>query len=172
MRLNLSPGEARYTLFPQDGDDPGIYIMALPALSEVVENAKADPSMQALGDEMRALLETVEGEEADAAQAAEVFKSRSKVGLMMAKSIARSVITGWGGVEDPDGSPAPVTPERVDAFLDLAPVYDKFTEVYLSRWLTLQAEKNDFAPSPTGTSGTAQNTAVPARRSVKPARAG
>lgn len=153
MRLNLKPGPERYELAP------GIAIIARPALSEVIEEAKGDDSLFAYAEEMRELVgDSDEKGEVTAA----MIRSRGKVGLIFAKAVARAVIEEWEGVEDPDGSPAPVSGDRVDAFLDVPALYNAFTEVYLGRWLTVQAEKNDSAPSQNGTSAAAQTTAVPA----------
>lgn len=165
MRLNLKPGVETYTLFAGADGVPAITIDADPALTSVIEDAKADASLLEYADEMRGMVET--GDEISA----EFIKSRGRFGVLLAKAIARQVIVGWSGVEDADGSPAPVSPDRVDAFLDVPAIYDAFTMVYLGRWLTLQAEKNASAPSPTGTSAAARNTAGRARKSAKNAPA-
>ncbi|MCB1340628.1 MAG: hypothetical protein KDK24_06105 [Pseudooceanicola sp.] len=169
MKLNLSPAVERYQLIPSAGeDDPGIAIHARPALTAVIEDAKADDSLIAYADEIRAMVEA--GEDAEAS--AEVIRSKGRVGLMFARALARRVIERWEGVEDADGSPAPVTPDRVDAFLDIAPIYDAFTSVYLVRWLTVQREKNVSAPSLNGTSAGAPTIAATATASAPNARAG
>lgn len=162
MRLNLKPGPEKYTLLP------GIEITARPALSEIVEEAKADDSLIAYADDIRAV---VEGDEDGGVDfTAELLRSRGKVGLLLAKAIARAVIEEWEGVEDPDGSPAPVSEDRINAFLDVPAIYQAFTEVYLNRWLTVQAEKNDSALSPNGTSEGALNTAEPVPADATPAQ--
>ncbi|GHF71180.1 hypothetical protein [Seohaeicola zhoushanensis] len=169
MRLNLSPAVERYQLIAgADEGDPGVAIMARPALTSIIEDAKADDCLIAYADEIRAMVEVGE----DAEVSAEVIRSKGRVGLMFAKAVARRVIDGWDGVEDEDGQPAPVTPDRIDAFLDIAPIYDAFTSVYLTRWLIVQHEKNVSAPSPNGTSVGVQTTAQAAKPSAGNARAG
>lgn len=172
MRLNLSPSVQRYLLVPQDPKktndqtDPGIAIHARPALSSIMEDAKADKSLLDFADEIRGMIE--EGEAGSQITPA-MMRSRGKVGLLFAKALARLVIESWEEVEDPDGSAAPVTADRIEAFLDHPVIYDAFTARYLSRWMTVEQEKNDFAPSPTGTSVAAPNTAKRAPGAAKSA---
>ena len=72
-------------------------------------------------------------------------------------------VSDWEGVGDVDGSPVPVTPEGIDALLEVWPIFEAFQAVYVSKGLLLDAEKNASAPSPTGTSAGATATARPAR---------
>ena len=85
--------------------------------------------------------------------------------LVFAKAIARIAVTDWEGVGDADGSPVPVTPEGIDALLEVWPIFEAFQAVYVANGLLLDAEKNVSAPSPTGTSAGATATA---RRAAKP----
>jgi hypothetical protein len=87
--------------------------------------------------------------------------------LVFAKAIARRAVTDWEGVGDADGNPVPVSPEGIDALLEVWPVFEAFQAIYVSKGLLLDAEKNASAPSPTGTSAGATATARPA----DPARA-
>ncbi len=170
MRLNLKPGPAEYVLIPATDESEAVTISALPALTEVFEEAKGDDAMFAYANEQRdALGGGDEGEERPLTAAD--IRMRGRFGVMMAKAVARQVIVGWSGVEDEDGKPAPVTPDRIEAFIDLPPIYEAFAEVYLGRWLTLQAEKKGSAPSPDGTSAGVRNTARRARPAPKNARA-
>lgn len=166
MRLNLNPGVSAYTLIANAAPAQSVVIHARPAFSHVIEQAKADPSIQAMVDDIRAEL-AAEG--AEVVITPELMQSRGLFGVLFSKAIARQVIESWEGIEDPDGSPAPVTPDRIDALLDIVPLYDAFNEKYLGRWLLLQTEKNDSAPSPAGTSAVAQNTAGAAPRRAKTA---
>lgn len=163
MRLNLKPGVEPYDLL----GNGSVIIHARPALAEVIEAAKVDDSILALADELKESAE-VEGAELTG----ELLASRSRFAILLSKAVARQVIESWDGIEDPDGSPAPVTPDRVDALMDLAPIYDAFGTVYLARWLVLSAEKNASSPSPTGTSEGATPTAGRARRPAKTAPKG
>lgn len=171
MRLNLSAASERYQLIdPAPGDTGGgIAIVARPALTEVIEEAKAHDDFIAFAEELRSLVEAEEGGETGEITP-EMIRAKGRSGVIFAKIVARLVIESWEGVEDPDGSPAPVEPDRVNAFLDHPVIYDRFSEKYLARWLTVQLEKNASAPSPTGTSAGEARTAKPARASAKSAR--
>jgi hypothetical protein len=63
------------------------------------------------------------------------------------------------------GIVVPVTPEGIDALLEIWPVFEAFHTQYVARGLILDAEKNVSAPSPTGPSAGATDTAPPARPS-------
>ena len=61
----------------------------------------------------------------------------------MIKILAGLAITEWKGVGDDDGQPAAISPEGVDALMDLWPVAEAFERLYLGPALLLDAEKND-----------------------------
>ncbi|GAB1364041.1 hypothetical protein MASR1M32_32770 [Rhodobacter sp.] len=69
----------------------------------------------------------------------------------------------WEGVGDEAGNLVPVSPAGIDALLEIWPVFEAFQAQYVARGLMLDAEKNVFAPSPTGPSAGATATARPAR---------
>jgi hypothetical protein len=92
--------------------------------------------------------------------------------LAMAKALARRAVLDWEGVGDAAGDPLVVSPEGVDALLDVWPVFEAFQTGYVAKGLILDAEKNASAPSPTGASVGATPTARPARRSARTARRG
>ena len=58
------------------------------------------------------------------------------------KVLGRLAIDGWEGVGDDAGEPAAVTPEGIDALLDLWPLAEAFERLYLGPALLLDAEKN------------------------------
>ena len=58
------------------------------------------------------------------------------------KALGRLAIEAWEGVGDAAGQPAPVTPEGIDALLDLWPIAEAFERLYLGPALLLDAEKN------------------------------
>lgn len=94
--------------------------------------------------------------------------------LVFAKAIARIAILDWEGVGDVDGHTIPVSPEGIDALLDIYPVFEAFQLRYVSKGLLMDAEKNVSAPLPNGSSAGAQATARPARaveKRVKTVRA-
>ena len=72
--------------------------------------------------------------------------------LAMAKALARRAVLDWEGVGDAAGDPLAVSPEGVDALLDIWPVFEAFQTGYVAKGLMLEQEKNASAPSPTGPS--------------------
>jgi hypothetical protein len=92
------------------------------------------------------------------------------IALAMAKAVARIAIQDWKGVGDDNGFSVPVSPEGIDALLDIWPIFEAFQTKYVARAMILDAEKNVLPPLPTGSSAGAQNTAKPARRTAKTAR--
>ena len=58
------------------------------------------------------------------------------------KALGRLAIEAWEGVGDAAGEPAAVTPEGIDALLDLWPIAEAFERLYLGPALLLDAEKN------------------------------
>jgi hypothetical protein len=92
------------------------------------------------------------------------------IAVTFAKAIAARAIVDWEGVGDANGDPIPVSPEAIDALLDLWPIFEKFQTAYVAKGLELEAEKNVSAPSLTGSSVGAMGTARPAKRGVRTAR--
>lgn len=56
--------------------------------------------------------------------------------------LAREAILEWEGVGDENGEPAPVTPENVEALMELWPLAEAFERLYLAPALLLEDEKN------------------------------
>ena len=90
--------------------------------------------------------------------------------LAFAKAIARLAVLDWDGVGDVDGNTIPVSPQGIDALLDIYPVFEAFQLRYVCKGLLMDAEKNASAPLPSGSSAGARVTAKPARASAKTAR--
>jgi hypothetical protein len=103
--------------------------------------ARADPAIEALPD----------------------GASQEALALAMAKAVARRAVLDWEGVGDAMGTIVPVTPEGIDALLEIWPVFEAFQTMYVAKGLILDAEKNVSAPSPTGPSAGATDTARPAK---------
>jgi len=118
----------------------GLRLKLAPLTTALIVAARADPDLAALPE--------------GAAQ--------EELALAMAKAVARLAILDWEGVGDAAGTPMPVTPEGIDALLDIWPVFEAFQTRYVARGLMLDAEKNAFAPSPTGHSVGAKVIAPPA----------
>jgi hypothetical protein len=83
--------------------------------------------------------------------------------VVFAKAIARRAVTDWEGVGDAQGNPVPVSPEGIDALLDVWPIFEAFQLAYVAKGLMLEQEKNASAPLPSGTSAGAIATAKPAK---------
>jgi hypothetical protein len=92
------------------------------------------------------------------------------IALAMAKAVARIAIRDWKGVGDDNGFSVPVSPEGIDALLDIWPIFEAFQTKYVARAIILDAEKNASPPLPTGSSAGARSTARPARKAAKTAR--
>lgn len=128
----------------------GLRLQVLPVTTAIMVAARNDPAVEALPE----------------------GASKEDMALVMAKAVARRVIAGWEGVGDADGHPVPVTPEGIDALLDIWPVFEAFQTRCLAPHLMLDAEKNVSSPSPTGTSAGAKATAKPAKARARTARRG
>ena len=141
IRLNL-------TATPQWLDlAPGLRLLVGPLTTALMVSARADPAIEALPD----------------------GASQEALALAMAKAVARRAVQDWEGVGDDAGNIVPVTPEGIDALLEIWPVFEAFQTMYVSKGLILDAEKNVSAPSPTGPSVGATDTARPARAPVRTA---
>ena len=92
------------------------------------------------------------------------------IAVTFAKAIAARAILDWEGVGDADGTPIPVSPEAIDALLDLWSIFEKFQTAYVVKGLELEAEKNVSAPLLTGSSVGATDTAKPVKRAARTAR--
>jgi len=93
--------------------------------------------------------------------------------LTFAKALARNAALDWEGVGDADGNVIPVSPEAIDALLDVWPLFETFQTDYVAKGLVLDQEKNVSPPLPTGSSAAAGITvrpAHPARAARKPAK--
>ncbi len=128
----------------------GLRLHVLPVTTAIMVAARNDPAVEALPE----------------------GASKEEQALVMAKAVARRVVTGWEGVGDASGNPVPVTPEGIDALLDIWPVFEAFQTRCLAPHLMLDAEKNASAPSQTGTSVGATPIAKPARARARTARHG
>jgi len=137
IRLNL-------TATPQWLDlAPGLRLLVGPLTTALMVSARADPAIEALPE----------------------GASQEELALAMAKSVARRAVLDWEGVGDDAGNIVPVTPEGIDALLEIWPVFEAFQTQYVARGLILDAEKNVSAPLPSGPSAGATDTARPAHPS-------
>jgi hypothetical protein len=90
--------------------------------------------------------------------------------LVFAKTLARNATLDWEGIGDADGNTIPVSPEGIDALLDIWPLFEAFQTKYVAKGLVLDAEKNVSSPLPSGSSAGAMDIAEPARKPAKTAR--
>ena len=120
---------------------PGLRLLVGPLTTALMVSARADPAIETLPE----------------------GASREELALAMAKAVARRAVLDWEGVGDAAGTIVPVTPEGVDALLEIWPVFEAFQTMYVAKGLILDAEKNVSAPSPTGPSAVATDTARPAK---------
>jgi hypothetical protein len=90
--------------------------------------------------------------------------------MAFAKALARRAVLAWEGVGDAEGTPIDPGPEAIDALLDIWPIFEAFQLAYVSKGLLLEQEKNASAPSPSGPSAGATDTAKPARKTAKTVR--
>ena len=86
--------------------------------------------------------------------------------LAMAKALARSAILDWEGIGYAEGNVIAVSPEAIDALLDIWPIFEAFQSLYVAKGLLLDAEKNASSPVPNGSSVGAKATALPVDLSV------
>ena len=68
--------------------------------------------------------------------------SNDDLARIVAKAVARIVVKDWEGVGDEDGKPLPLTPEGIDALLELWPIFEAFQTKYIAGALILDSEKN------------------------------
>jgi len=135
IRLNL-------TATPQWLDlAPGLRLLVGPLTTALMVSARADPAIEALSE----------------------GASQEELALAMAKAVARRAVLDWEGVGDDTGNAVPVTPEGIDALLEIWPIFEAFQTQYVAKGLILDAEKNVSAPSPNGPSAGASATARLAR---------
>ncbi len=135
IRLNLTATPQWLTLAP------GLRLLVGPLTTALMVSARADMTIESLPE----------------------TASTEELALAMAKAVARRAILEWEGVGDADGDPVPVSPEGIDALLEIWPVFEAFQTGYVAKGLILDAEKNVSAPSPSGPSAGASGIAPPVR---------
>ncbi len=126
----------------------GVRLQLLPLTTALMVAARNDPAIANLPEET--------GDEESA--------------LVFAKALARIAITDWEGVGDESGDPVAVSPEGINALLDIWPLFETFQTDYVASGLLLDQEKNVSSPLPSGPSAGVKDTARPALKSAKLAR--
>ena len=126
---------------------PGLRLLVGPLTTALMVSARADMAIESLSD----------------------TATTEELALAMAKAVARRAILDWVGVGDEDGNVVAVTPEGIDALLEIWPVFEAFQTGYVAKGLILDAEKNVSAPSPSGPSAGATGIAPPVKRAARTA---
>lgn len=129
---------------------PGVRLQLRPLTTALMVSARSDATIQALPSDA----------------------GPEELAMIMAKAVARRAVLDWEGVGDAEGNPVPVTPEGIDALLDIWPAFDAFQSAYVAKWLLLEQEKNASALLPTGGSAGAIATVQPAKGRARTARRG
>ena len=120
LRLNLST-EPRWLDLGH-----GVRLLVEPLTTAIMLAARSDPAIVAAAADA----------ESDAAH------SNDDLARIVAKAVARIVVKDWEGVGDEDGKPLLLTPEGIDALLELWPIFEAFQTKYIAGALILDAEKN------------------------------
>ena len=120
LRLNLST-EPRWLDLGH-----GVRLLVEPLTTAIMLAARSDPAIVAAAVE------------ADR----DTVHSNDDLARIVAKAVARIVVKDWEGVGDEDGKPLPLTPEGIDALLELWPIFEAFQTKYIAGALILDAEKN------------------------------
>ena len=120
LRLNLST-EPRWLDLGH-----GVRLLVEPLTTSIMLAARSDPAIVAAAVEA----------DSDAAH------SNDDLARIVAKAVARIVVKDWDGVSDENGRSLPLTPEGIDALLELWPIFEAFQTKYIAGALILDAEKN------------------------------
>ena len=120
LRLNLSNEPSWLDL------GHGVRLLAEPLTTAVMLAARSDPAILAA-------TQVAEGEDTP---------SNDDLARIVAKAVARIVVHDWEGVGDAEGKPLSVTPDGIDALLEIWPIFEAFQTKYIAGALILDAEKN------------------------------
>lgn len=142
IRLNMTSAPDWLTLAPD------LRVKVAPLTTALMVSARADPAIEALQE----------------------TASREELALAMAKAVARRAVLDWEGVGDEAGKALSVSPEGIDALLEIWPIFEAFQTLYVAKGLILDGEKNVSAPLPNGPSAGARAIAPPAQGAVPTAR--
>jgi hypothetical protein len=142
LKLNLSNKPAWIDL----GHD--VRLQLLPLTTALMVAARSDPAITELPEDV--------GDE--------------KSALVFAKALGRLAIIDWEGVGDKNGDPVAVSPDGIDALLDIWPLFEVFQTKYIAGGLLLDQEKNVSSLLPNGPSAGAMDIVRPAQKPAKPAR--
>jgi len=114
LKLNLSKEPKWIDLVP------GVRLKCCALTTAIMVQARADPAVQAVPGDAR----------------------DEDRGFVFAQALGRIVILEWEGVGDEEGEVLPASPENIDTFLEVWPIFEAFQERVVSRALLLESEKN------------------------------
>jgi hypothetical protein len=120
LRLNLSNEPQWLDL------GHGVRLLVEPLTTAVMLAARSDPAILAAS-------ENVQGS---------TSANNDDLARIVAKAVARIVVKDWEGVGDAEGNPLPVTPDGINALLEIWPIFEAFQTRYIAGALILDAEKN------------------------------
>ena len=83
---------------------PGLRLLVGPLTTALLVSARADLAVETLPE----------------------GSTQEEMALAMAKSVARRAVLDWEGVGDDAGNIIPVSPEGIDALLEIWPVFEAF----------------------------------------------
>ena len=108
----------------------GVRLFVEPLSSAMMLAARNDPAVRALAGD------PAQDEDGDDAAQDEA------VAVIVAKALARLVVKDWEGVGDEEGALIALTPEGLDALLDIWPIFEAFQTRYVAGAMLVDAEKN------------------------------
>ena len=132
LRLNLST-EPRWLDLGH-----GVRLLVEPLTTAVMLAARSDPAIVAATAAVTPASGAANGTEDDEHTAT----TNDDLARIVAKAVAKITVKDWEGVGDEDGEPLPLTPEGIDALLELWPIFEAFQTKYIAGALILDAEKN------------------------------
>jgi len=135
LRLNLSNEPSWLDL------GHGVRLLVEPLTTAVMLAARSDPSILAATADVKVIDAWTAADDDDVTQS-ETGPSNDDLARIVAKAVARIVVHDWEGVGDAEGKPLSVTPDGIDALLEIWPIFETFQTRYIAGALILDAEKN------------------------------
>ncbi len=126
----------------------GVRVYLAPLTTAMMVAARSDPAITGLDEDA----------------------SDEESALAFAKALGRIAIIDWEGVGDENANPVTISPEGIDALLDVWPLFEVFQTDYVAKGLVLDQEKNASAPLPSGPSAGAMDIVRSAQKPAKTAR--